>query len=132
MFLRFCQILGISSQCAHSVLRLCSECVQSVFRVCSILKSFHPLAHLVCQFLAFFDIVLMQVRSHPCFSSQTKCSKIPQRSWDGTLPMNVLGGLWGRWGHPERAAVLAGLPPLPRAQTARLGLACVHNTLHAF
>ena len=28
----------------------------SVFRVCSILKSFHHLAHLVCQFLAFFNM----------------------------------------------------------------------------
>ena len=63
MFLRFHQILGISLECAHSVFRVCSECVQSVFRVCSecvqsmfrvcsILKSFHHLAHLVCQFLA--------------------------------------------------------------------------------
>ena len=43
------------SECVKSVLRVCSECVQSMFRVCSILKSFHPLAHLVCQFLAFFN-----------------------------------------------------------------------------
>ena len=33
--------------------RVCSECVQSMFWVCSILKSFHHLTHLVCQFLAF-------------------------------------------------------------------------------
>ena len=56
MFLRFCQILGISSEYVQSVFRVCSECVQSVFRVCSILKSFHHLAHLVCQFLAFFNM----------------------------------------------------------------------------
>ena len=76
-FLRFCQILGIPSECVQSVFRVCSECVQSVFRVrsecvqsvfsvcsecvqsvfrvCSILKSFHQLAHLVFQFLAFLD-----------------------------------------------------------------------------
>ena len=42
MFLRFCQILGISSgyvqgivRCVQSVFKVCSECVQSVFRVCS-------------------------------------------------------------------------------------------------
>ena len=46
MFLRFCQILGISSEyvqsmfsvcseCVQNLLRVCSECVQSVFRVCS-------------------------------------------------------------------------------------------------
>ena len=35
MFLRFYQILGISSECAYSVLTVCSDCVQSVFRVCS-------------------------------------------------------------------------------------------------
>ena len=100
MFLRFCQILGISSGYLQSVFRVCSKCVQSVFKVCSkcvqsafrvrsgcvqsafrvhseciqsafkvgseivqsvfrvfsILKSFHHLAHLVCQFLAFFSI----------------------------------------------------------------------------
>ena len=39
--------------------RVCSECVQSVFRVCSILKSFHLLAHLVCQFLAFFHCLCL-------------------------------------------------------------------------
>ena len=33
MFLRFCQILGIPSECAQSVLRMCSECVQGVSRV---------------------------------------------------------------------------------------------------
>ena len=33
-----------------------SECGQSVFKVCSISKSFHHLAHLVCQFLAFFRL----------------------------------------------------------------------------
>ena len=32
-----------------------------MFRVCSILKSFHHLAHLVCQFLAFFTLILMCV-----------------------------------------------------------------------
>ena len=48
-------VFRVYSECAQkSVLRMCSECVQSVFRVCSILKSFHHLAHLVCQFLAFF------------------------------------------------------------------------------
>ena len=35
MFLRFCQIFSISSECAQSLLRVCSECAQSVFRVCS-------------------------------------------------------------------------------------------------
>ena len=35
MFLKFCQILGISSKCVQSVFRVCSECVQSVFRVSS-------------------------------------------------------------------------------------------------
>ena len=43
----------MSSECLQSVFRVCSECVESVFRVCSVLKSFHRLAHLVCQFLAF-------------------------------------------------------------------------------
>ena len=53
----------MSSECVQSVFRVCSECVQSVFRVCSILKSFHHLAHLVCQFLAFFTIktILLKV-----------------------------------------------------------------------
>ena len=67
-------VLRVCSECVQSVFRACSECVQSafrvrservqsvfrvhsvcvqsVFRVCSILKSFHHLAHLVCQFLA--------------------------------------------------------------------------------
>ena len=43
----------VCSGYVQSVFRVCSECVQSMFRVCSILKSFHHLAHLVCQFLAF-------------------------------------------------------------------------------
>ena len=43
------------SECVQSVFRVHSVCVQSVFRVCSILMSFHHLAHLVCQFLAFFS-----------------------------------------------------------------------------
>ena len=51
----FC-ILWIS-ECVQSVFRECSECVQSVFRVCSILKSFHHLAHPVCQFLDLFICV---------------------------------------------------------------------------
>ena len=46
-------IFEMLSNLGH-IFRVCSECVQSVFRVCSILKSFHHLAHLVCQFLAFF------------------------------------------------------------------------------
>ena len=33
MFLKFCQILGISSGCVQGVFRVCSECVQSAFRV---------------------------------------------------------------------------------------------------
>ena len=45
------------SECVQSVFRVHSVCVQSVFRVCSILMSFHHLAHLVCQFLAFFAAV---------------------------------------------------------------------------
>ena len=47
-------VFRVSSECHQSVIRVSSECLQSVFRVCSILKSFHHLAHLVCQFLAFF------------------------------------------------------------------------------
>ena len=43
----------VGSECVQSVFRVCSECAQSMFRVCSILKSFHHLTHLVCQFLAF-------------------------------------------------------------------------------
>ena len=35
MFLRFCQILGISSGCVQDMFRVCSEYVQSMFRVCS-------------------------------------------------------------------------------------------------
>ena len=35
MFLRFCQILGISSGCVQDMFRVFSECVQSVFRVFS-------------------------------------------------------------------------------------------------
>ena len=35
MFLRFGQILGISSEYVQSIFRVCSKCVQSVFRVCS-------------------------------------------------------------------------------------------------
>ena len=35
MFLKFCQILGISSKCVQSAFRVCSECVQSVFNVLS-------------------------------------------------------------------------------------------------
>ena len=38
-----------------------SERQSSVFRVCSILKSFHHLAHLVCQFLAFLLLLCMIV-----------------------------------------------------------------------
>ena len=34
-FLRFCQILGISSGYLQGMFRVCSECVQRVFRVCS-------------------------------------------------------------------------------------------------
>ena len=34
--------------------RVCSEYLQSIFRVCSILKLFHHLAPIVCQFLALF------------------------------------------------------------------------------
>ena len=45
-------ILIVCSECVQSVFRVCSECFQIVFRVGSILKSFHHLAHLVCQFLA--------------------------------------------------------------------------------
>ena len=45
-------VFRVCSECVQSVFRVCSECVQIVFRVCSILKSFHHLAHLVCQFLA--------------------------------------------------------------------------------
>ena len=58
MFLRFCQILGISSEYVQSMFRVCLECVESVSKVCSILKSFHHLAHLVCLFLAFFLILV--------------------------------------------------------------------------
>ena len=43
----------VCSEWVQSGFRVCSECVQSMFRVCSILKSFHHLVHLVCQFLAF-------------------------------------------------------------------------------
>ena len=35
MFLRFCQIFGMSSGYVQGMLRVCSGCVQSVFRVCS-------------------------------------------------------------------------------------------------
>ena len=35
MFLRFGQILGISSEYVQGMFRVGSECVQSVFRVCS-------------------------------------------------------------------------------------------------
>ena len=55
-------VFRVCSECVQSVFRacsecvlVCSECVQSVFRVCSLLKSFHHLAHLVCQFLAFLS-----------------------------------------------------------------------------
>ena len=55
-------VFRVCSECAQSVLRVCSECAQIVFRVCSEcvqsvfnMKSFHLLAHLVCQFLAFFS-----------------------------------------------------------------------------
>ena len=50
-------IFRVCSECVQSVFRECSECVQSVFRVCSILKSFHHLAHPVCQFLDLFICV---------------------------------------------------------------------------
>ena len=53
------------SECAQSVqsvFRVCSECVQGVFRVCSILKSFHHLVHLVCQ---FFGIFLLKIFNRP-------------------------------------------------------------------
>ena len=35
MFLRFCQILGISSGYLQGMFRVCSEYVQGMFRVCS-------------------------------------------------------------------------------------------------
>ena len=47
-------VFRVHSVCVQSVFTVCSQCVQSVFRVCSILMSFNHLAHLVCQFLAFF------------------------------------------------------------------------------
>ena len=50
-------VFRVCSECGQSVFRECSECVQSVFRVCSILKSFHHLAHPVCQFLDLFICV---------------------------------------------------------------------------
>ena len=43
----------VFSEYVQSMFRVCSGYVQSMFRVCSILKSFHHLTHLVCQFLAF-------------------------------------------------------------------------------
>ena len=52
------------SECVQSVFRVHSVCVQSVFRVCSILMSFHHLAHLVCQFLAFFVFASCLFQSH--------------------------------------------------------------------
>ena len=55
MFLKFCQILGISSECAHSVPRVCSECVQSFFRVFS--EFFQSFFRVFSEFLQSFFIV---------------------------------------------------------------------------
>ena len=62
MFLRFCQIFRVCSGYVQSMFtEHCSEYVQSMFRVCSGYVSFHSLAHLVCEFLAFSII------PHACY-----------------------------------------------------------------
>ena len=72
MFLRFGQILGISSgylqgmlRVGSSMFRVSSYSVQSVFRVCSECVhsvSFHHLAQLVCQFFYIFFTKTVEIR----------------------------------------------------------------------
>ena len=79
---------GYVQRCVQSVFRVCSECVQSVFRVCSdcvqsvfpILKSFHHLAHLECQFLPFFYIWSWINKGKLC--SIVKYKTLPKAQWN--------------------------------------------------
>ena len=55
----FVQVMfRVFSEYVQSMFRVFSEYVQSIFRVYSGYVSFHHLAHLVCQFLAFFSVLV--------------------------------------------------------------------------
>ena len=68
-----------------------------------------------------------------CYIVIIFCSLLPSPHLyqDGIANECTLVAMWVALA-THRAAVLAGLSPLPRAQTARLRLGCVHNTPPCF
>ena len=77
------------------IIRVCSDYVQSVFRVfrvCSECVSFHHLAHLVCQFLAYFSVF-------PIKPVLTRLgAKFPPElwSWGNMSPFQNLCKFWAK------------------------------------